>query len=230
MASKMQRITFVQQNDTHAHVAPHWEHFWREGKPEYRQTGGLARAAALVREIREETDGACLFLDCGDTLHGTGPAQWTEGAAIAPVLNAMGIDAMTPGNWEYGFGPEVLRRRAGELRFPLLAANVEHADSAEPLFPSTLLREVAGLSVGLVGLTSSIVDRMPRKFGAGLRFSDGRAGLRESIDRLRREGAAIVVALSHLGLPQEVQLLREIDDVDVLLSAHTHDRPPPRCR
>ena len=65
---------------------------------------------------------------------------------------------------------------------------------------------------------------MPRAFGAGLRFSDGRAELRESIRKLRREGAELIVVLSHLGLPQEVQLLREVEDVEVLLSAHTHDR------
>ena len=159
MSGKPQRLTLVQQNDTHAHVEPHWEHYWRGGKPEYRRTGGLARAAAIVRTIREETGNACLFADCGDSIHGTGPAQWTQGAAIVPVLNAMGIEAMTPGNWEYGFGPEVLRQRAGELRFPLLAANVEWADSGDLLFPATLLRDVGGLQVGLS--RSHFIHRQP---------------------------------------------------------------------
>jgi hypothetical protein len=129
------RLTLIQQNDTHAQMEPHWEHFWRNGRPEYRHAGGYARAATIVRRIKEETDGSAILVDCGDTLHGTGPAQWTQGAAVVPALNAMGVELMTPGNWEFGFGPDVLRERAAEMAFPLIACNVERAATSEAEFP-----------------------------------------------------------------------------------------------
>jgi len=32
------------------------------------------------------------------------------------------------------------------------------------------------------------------------------------------------VVLSHLGFPQEIKLVEEVDEIDILLSAHTHNR------
>ena len=34
----------------------------------------------------------------------------------------------------------------------------------------------------------------------------------------------LIVLISHLGFPQECQLASDVDGVDVLLSAHTHNR------
>ncbi len=128
------KLTLIQQNDTHAQFEAHPELFRVNGADTYRTLGGYARAATVVRQIREETSGACCFVDCGDAIHGTAVAQWTKGAAVVAVLNAMGVDVMTPGNWEWGFGPEVLRERVAEMKFPTLCCNVERADTGEKEF------------------------------------------------------------------------------------------------
>lgn len=220
------RLTLIQQNDTHAQLESHWEHFWRNGRSEYRRAGGHARAATIVRQIKEETDGSAILVDCGDTIHGTGPAQWTQGAVVVPVLNAMGVEVMTPGNWEFGFGPDVLRQRAAEMTFPLIACNVDRAATGAREFPATEVREIGGAQVGFVGITSPIVsDTMPKAFGAGLRFSDGVAAMQRSVSNLRRGGDVdLIVMVSHLGFPQEVQLVKEVSGIDVVLSGHTHNR------
>lgn len=155
--SLAKRFTLIQQNDTHAQMELHWEHFWRNGLPEYRRVGGYARAATIVRRIQDETNGACCLVDCGDAIHGTGPAQWTKGAAVVPALNAMGVQLMTPGNWEFGFGPEALRERAAEMNFPMIACNVVQATTGEQQFASSEVREIGGTLVGFVGITSPIV-------------------------------------------------------------------------
>lgn len=222
----MKRLTIVQQNDTHSYVELHPEHFWRNGRPAYRFAGGFGRAAALVREIRKETRGACVFVDCGDTIHGTGPAQWTEGRCVVPALNRMGVELMTPGNWEFGFGPDALRERVSEMSFPVIACNVERASSGEGEFPPSVVIEVGGVRVGFAGITSPIVsETMPKRFGEGLRFTGGERELAESVDRLRREERVeLVVVVSHVGLPQEVALAKAVEGIDVLLSGHTHNR------
>lgn len=138
------RLTLVQQNDTPAHIAPHPELRWHNGRTEAWQAGGAAHIRAMVDAIRVEVGGACVHVDSGDAIHGTGPAQWTHGAAIVPVLNAAGEELMTPGNWEFGFGPAVLRERVAALGFPVLACNVQRADTSEPEFAATAVREVGG--------------------------------------------------------------------------------------
>ena len=220
------RVTLIQQNDTHAQLEPHWEHFWRNGRPDYRRAGGYARAATIVRRIKEETDGSALLVDCGDTIHGTGPAQWTKGAAVVPALNAMGVDLMTPGNWDFGFGPEVLLQRGAEMDFPLIASNVNDAKSGQPLFAPTEVRQIGGIMVGFIGVTlPSIPDTMPAAFSAGLRFASAVEPVQRSVVELRR-GAEVdlVVVVSHTGFPQEVQLAKDVQGIDVILSGHTHNR------
>ena len=71
----MTRITLIQQNDTHAHIAPHWELRWLDGTPVPWRAGGYAHIRALADTIRAETRGACLHVDSGDAIHGTGAAQ-----------------------------------------------------------------------------------------------------------------------------------------------------------
>lgn len=180
----------------------------------------------MAHRIREETAGACCFLDCGDAIHGTGAAQWTKGAAIVPVLNAMGVDLLTPGNWEWGFGPEVLRERVAQMKFPVLCCNVESADTGEKEFEPCQVREIGGVRVGFAGVTSPIVTQtMPRPMGLGLRFIEPIDALPKVIFQLRHEmNAELIVVVSHVGFPQEVKLAKEVEGIDVILSAHTHNR------
>lgn len=224
MTARSGRLTLIQQNDIHAQLDLHWEHFWVAGGAEYRRAGGLARAATVAHRIKKET-GAALLVDCGDAIHGTLPALRTEGSAVVRALNAMGVDLLVPGNWEYGYGPEALRSRAAEMRFPVLAANLGDASSGEAIFPGTLVRELGGVRVGFVGLTSPIIPNMSARFAEGLRFPDPRRVLPTAVETLRAdEKCDVVVLVSHLGFAQDVALMREIEGVDVVLSGHTHNR------
>ena len=221
----MKRLTLIQQNDIHGHVEPHWELRWRGGRPEPWRSGGAARIAAMANTIRAESRGACIHVDSGDAIHGTGAAQWTRGAAIVPVLNAMGIEVMTPGNWEFGYGPAVLEERIAEMAFPVVAANVTRAATGEPAFAPSVIHEAGNVRVAFIGVTSPIVaTTMPQPFGAGLRFDDALEVLPALIADIRdRERPDLIVLLSHYGFAQEVRIARAIDGIDVILGGHTHD-------
>ena len=116
-------LTIVQMNDTHAYFDLHQEMFWQGDHAEYRKAGGYARIATIVKQIRAESEGNCLFCDCGDTFHGTFPAMVTQGQAMIPILNSLGLDAMTA-HWEFAFGPAIFNQRVAELNYPMLAINV----------------------------------------------------------------------------------------------------------
>jgi 2',3'-cyclic-nucleotide 2'-phosphodiesterase (5'-nucleotidase family) len=88
------------------------------------------------------------------------------------------------------------------------------------------VQEVGSLKIGIIGIASNITAKtMPPHFSEGLRFTDGREELPEFIKEVRaKQGADLVVVLSHLGFPQDMKLLSEVSGVDVLLSGHTHHR------
>jgi 2',3'-cyclic-nucleotide 2'-phosphodiesterase (5'-nucleotidase family) len=218
-------LTVVQLNDSHAYFDLHQEIFWRGGQAVYRPAGGYARIATLVKQIRAANHEHVLFCDCGDTLHGTYPALKTQGQAMIPVLNSLGLDAMTP-HWEFAYGPATYKQRAAELNYPTLAINVYDQATKERIFPPYQVKEIGGLRIGLVGIASNIVGKtMPPSFSTGLRFTLGREELAPIIDALRaQEKVDLIVLVSHLGFPQDMKLLSEAPGIDICLSGHTHNR------
>ncbi|WP_291125196.1 bifunctional metallophosphatase/5'-nucleotidase [Flavobacterium sp. UBA6031] len=218
-------LTILQMNDTHAYFDIHEEMFWQGNHIEYRKAGGYARIATIVKQIRDESQGNCLFCDCGDTLHGTYPALATQGQAMIPILNSMGLDAMTA-HWEFAYGPTVFKQRLTELNYPMLANNVYDKETKKPVFQPYVVKEIDGLRIGLIGIASNIVDKtMPPLYSEGIYFTLGNDELPPIIDLLRmKEKVDLIVLISHLGFTQDMKLLSEVQGVDICLSGHTHNR------
>jgi len=218
-------LHILQMNDSHAYFDLHQELFWENGETVYRPTGGYARVATLVKQIRAENEDRVLFCDCGDTFHGTYPALKTSGAAMTSVLNALGLDAMTA-HWEFVYGPDVFKQRTSELNFPTLAINVFEQKSKKLIFPPYYVKEIAGLKLGLVGVASNIIDKtMPPSYSKGLEFTLGLQELPPIVDTLRnQEKVDLIILISHLGFPQDMKLLSEVSGIDICLSGHTHNR------
>lgn len=219
------KFSIVQMNDSHAYFDLHQEMFWQDDHAAYRPAGGYARIATIVKQIRAENQGHVLFCDCGDTLHGTYPALDTKGQALIPILNSLGLDAMTA-HWEFAYGPKVFNQRVAELNYPMLANNICDKETKKPVYRPYTVKEVGGLQIGLVGIASNIVDKtMPPSFSEGILFTMGRDELPQIVDRLRnKEMVDLIVLVSHLGFPQEMKLLSEVDGIDICLSGHTHNR------
>ena len=218
-------LTLLQINDTHAYLDAHPELFWSGSGPTYRTVGGFGRIAALVQQVRQQQDGRVLLFDGGDTFHGTYPAVQTRGATMIPALNVLGIDAMT-GHWDFAYGPARLHELVAQLDYPMLAANCYRQDTRELVFPPSVVREAGGLRVGVIGIAATIIDKtMPPHFSEGIYLTLGKDELPSAIERLRdEERADLVVVVSHLGFAQDLQIAQDVDGIDVLLSAHTHNR------
>ncbi|MHB1651460.1 MAG: bifunctional metallophosphatase/5'-nucleotidase [Desulfitobacteriaceae bacterium] len=218
-------LTLVQVNDVHGYLDLHPEIFWQGSQAVYRQTGGYARIAALLKQIRSENPGRVLFCDNGDTLHGTYPAVKTLGAALVPILNTLGLDAGTV-HWEFAYTPKVLQERAAALTYPLLAINIFVKETGALFLPPYTIKEINGLRLGIIGIASNIIaETMPPAFSEGLVFTLGREELPPIVEKLRtQERVDLIVLISHLGFPQDMKLLAEVSGIDICLSGHTHNR------
>src|SRR4030043_90087 len=214
--SDSKRFTIIQINDSHAYIDIHQEMFWQGDRTVYRPAGGYARIATIVKQIRDESQGRILFCDCGDTIHGTYPALKTQGQALIPVLNSLGLDAMTA-HWEFAYGPKVFHQRVAELNYPMLANNVYDRETKKPIYRSYAVKEINGFRIGVVGIASNIVDKtMPPSYSEGLYFTLGKGELPPIVDILRtQEKVDLIVLVSHLGFPQEMKLLSEVHGIGV---------------
>lgn len=211
-------------NDTHGYIREHWEQFYKGNRSIFKRAGGYARIYSYIKSLIDEK-GDFLFLDNGDTFHGTYPVVESKGQILPELLNELKIDAMTA-HWDFAYGPKAIENLVEELNYPMLAINAYEKDSDELLFPPYLISEKNGLKIGVIGLAATIIDKvMPKHFSEGVYFTLGDEELSYYIKELKEEKEVdLVVLLSHLGFPQEVKLAKEVDGIDILLSGHTHNR------
>lgn len=244
-------ISLIQLSDTHGTLVPHGCVINEPGGTERFSTdcGGVAKLKTLVNDIRDENPNN-LLIAIGDTTHGSAEVMFTVGDAIMPAMNAFGIDAFIPGNWEFGYGPAVFRGRftganrcalpanirvmsdsfdgpcVTKATFPTLANNLYNGlgpATGTPVLPAYKIFDVSGVKVAVIGITAAIVPQQANVFNIGLRFSQGIEELPGNIKAAQAEGADVIVVASELGLSQNIQIGRDFEDVDVVLSGHTHE-------
>lgn len=218
-------LTIVQMNDTHGYIEEHWEHFYEGNHSVHLRAGGYPRIKNYVDSLAKEKDEKLLFLDNGDTFHGTYPVVQTKGKILPALLNELNLDAMTA-HWDFAYGPEAIKGLVNELDYPMLAINAYEKEKDELIFPPYLIKEKNGLKIGIIGIAATIIDKMmPEHFSEGVYFTMGNEELPGYIDELKNKHSVdLIVVLSHLGFPQEIKLAEEVEGIDILLSGHTHNR------
>jgi len=237
-------LIILHTSDLHGHVHPTDELADRDFGE------GLARVASTVKSVRAEGR-TVLLLDSGDTIQGT-PAQALvfggkigDGSdPIVRAMNAVGYDAMAVGNHEFDFGLERLEKSRAAAKFPWLSANILRG-KGEPAFPPYAIREVGGVRIGILGLTTKSVPDWEHPGNIeGLRFTDPLEAARRYVPVLRaQEHCDLVIVIAHLGFEkdpstgedrgssdenQAYAVATEVPGIDLLLTGHTHSDISPR--
>ncbi len=195
---------------------------------EFGQVGGFAHLATLVKQLKSSRSNA-LLLDGGDLWQGSATALWTQGQDMVDASKLLGIDVMT-GHWEFTLGTErvqsiVNNDLAGRTAF--LAQNIRDKEFGDPVFPSHVIRELNGVPVAIIGQAFPYTPvANPAYLMEGLSFGIRERELQEKINEVRREGAQVVVLLSHNGADTDIKLASRVSGLDAILGGHTHDAIP----
>ncbi|MCF2969670.1 5'-nucleotidase C-terminal domain-containing protein [Synechococcus sp. Nb3U1] len=168
---------------------------------------------------------------------------------MAQAFNALAYDAFTPGNHDFNFGPQVLQDFVTDLNCPVLCANILR-QNGDPFFQPYLIRTLQGIRVGLLGLTTPRIDTWERPDHiVGLHFAPILETAHHYLPLLRPQVDVLVVILhsgpthlppqrspehwrtpdrsdwrSNKSLTGENELLNlaQLEDINVILSGHTH--------
>ncbi|HWP16479.1 MAG TPA: thiosulfohydrolase SoxB, partial [Xanthobacteraceae bacterium] len=172
----------------------------------YGRIGGLDRLATVVKAVRAERGDRVLLLDGGDTWQGSLGANRTKGQDMADCFKLLLPEAMT-GHWEFTYGTERVKELAAGLGYPFLALNVRDTEWQEPVFDAYRTFEAGGIKVAVLGEAFAYTPvANPRwmipKWTFGIREDDVRA----NVQKARREGAQLVVLLSHNGFDCDAKL------------------------
>jgi len=194
---------------------------------EYGKLGGLDRTASLIKQIRADRgEDKVLLLDGGDTWQGSYTSLKTQGSDMLSAMSLLKPDAMV-GHWEFTFGKDRLSQLIEKMNYPFLGGNVFDTEWDEAVFESTQFFEKGGVNVAVIGQHFPYTPiANPRHLVEGWSFGIRPGVIQKNVDKAKRKGAEIVVLLSHNGFDVDQKLASILNDVDVILTGHTHDAIP----
>jgi 5'-nucleotidase len=204
------RVTLLQVNDVYQFVPV-----------ELGTRGGLARVLTLKKEIEKQSPNT-LFLLSGDTISPSVESITYKGAQMIDAWNLAGLDYSTLGNHEFDFGPDVLRQRMKESKFKWIVANVIDKKTGKPFgdAPAYVIREFAGVKVGIFGLTLEETKTTSRP-GPDVEFLNPCETARKMVKEIHAQGVKTVIALTHLSMSEDKEVAR-CSGVDVIIGGHEH--------
>lgn len=243
-------LTLLATTDVHGHAVD-YDYFTGEpfGKKDPSKALGMDHLASAIKQVRAERgENAVVTLDNGDLIQGSPIDTYYQNnrAAggidpMAAVLNYLRYDVAVVGNHEFNYGLDNLGKYKESLKMPLLGANVLKQSDKQPyLAPYTMLeRTISGqkVKIGVVGVVTPGVRVWDKANVEGkLVFQDAVEATQKWVTQVRKEGADVVVVLSHSGLdakgykwnPADLtenisqSLAENTTGVDVVIGGHSH--------
>jgi 5'-nucleotidase / UDP-sugar diphosphatase len=242
-------LTIIHSNDMHSHflgASPNID-YSPLTTGEDKTSGGWARIATVIKDVKKERSNPVLVVDAGDFLMGSLFHMLTrEQAFELRLLSLMGYDAVTLGNHEFDLKPGGLARiltsarNSGQIP-PVVFSNAVFSresskdDALENLFNQGVVKpylvlERGGLRIGLFGLLGKDAAEVA-PFASPISFEDPITTAQKMVRILREsEKADVVICLSHSGLSENEKrsedeiLAREVNGIDVIISGHTHTK------
>ncbi len=201
-------LTIYHTNDVHARVTDYL---------------GYAKLAAIVNAKRAE-GAEVLLLDAGDVTHGTAYATLVEGSSIIELMNAVGYDAMTPGNHDFNYGYTRLKELEAMMNFPLVNCNVLLEDGSNAFTPYVIV-EKAGKRIAIIGAANpQMVSAIHPDKIAGLVYG-GVEYVEKTVAEVK-DLADFVIILTHWGADDAYDpnssILAAIPGVDLVIDGHSH--------
>lgn len=210
----------------------------------------LAALATVLDSVRTANDGRVVLVDAGDLLQGN-PLTFVAAKVypdtihpVIAVMNAMRYDAAVLGNHEFNYGVPHLRQAISRAAFPFLSANIKTANGTTLVAPHTMVSRVLPtgdtVRIGIVGGTTPgiMIWDADNVRAESVTVGDIVPAVRASVQKVREQGAHVVVVLLHsgfnepasydtisTGLPSENvarRIATDVPDVDVVVFGHSH--------
>ncbi len=181
-----------------------------------------------IEEVRAVNNDVFLF-EAGDVFvrHGkkwtindtiTKDTIWYGVRAMEMIdrMNEMGYDIMTFGNHDLAYINDYTGAALRKAKFPILAANMEISTNKLPKpLPYTVLNTTTGRKIAVLGLSTDNTGR------EGVIQLD----LNQTVDKYLhlKESSDVFLALSHLGLKNDIQLANDYPAFDAIIGGHSHN-------
>lgn len=196
---------------------------------------GMAKLGKYLKDQKAKNQKGTLILSAGDMFQGSMDSNLLYGKPVVDAMNEIGFDAMTIGNHEFDWGFEKVNDWMKAAKFDFIATNIIDNNTGKPVdyLKPYVIYERNGVKVGVIGLaTPETAYKTSPKLVANYTFEDPVKIVNEMVPLLKKEGAEVIVVLSHLGADmnketgevtgEAVELAKGLEGVDAIISGHTH--------
>ncbi|CAN5675974.1 bifunctional UDP-sugar hydrolase/5'-nucleotidase [soil metagenome] len=188
--------------------------------------GGAARLMTAIGDLRDELSEAgenVIVLDAGDQFQGSLFFTTYSGQAEVEMMNAIGFDAMVFGNHEFNLGPLPLAAFVEAAEFPVVFGNVDASQDERlgALNDDPLILEVGGERIAIVGAVTPDTAEISQP-GPTVAFDDPIAYLTETVEVLRADGVTKIIALTHVGVLDDIRIAEAVPGLDAVVGGHSH--------
>jgi 5'-nucleotidase len=224
-------LTILHTNDVHGHILPFYYQEIGRGEKDERIRGGAARRATLIRELKRSIKNPVLLVDGGDTFT-RGPLTKTYlGVADTAVMNSIGYDIAELGNNEFkakdgdqagdfAGAQAAMLKNVRSSKFPWICANLRDANGGFiPGIEPFVVREIGGVRVGFLGLTTPVSNKYPQL--KGWHILNPIQTVREWVPIARKE-CDVLIAITHDGVDLDRELAVNTSGIDAIIGAHSH--------
>lgn len=185
--------------------------------------GGFPRLKTAVDRERRRNDGA-LFLNAGDTFQGTAYYTFLKWRAVQRMVRTLGIDVMSLGNHEFDDGVKDVELFLRNITIPVVASNLdltyEPALASEPNLMKSKVLTVNGRKIGIIGYLTP-ETAVIAKVG-NVKILPEIPSVAAEAKRLKNDGVDILIALGHSGFEMDIQIARDVEDIDLVVGGHSN--------
>ena len=194
--------------------------------------GGAARLNALVDSVRT-AEPAVLLTDSGDMVEGTFYFNLYSGEVEMMILDEIGYDVRTIGNHDLSKKVVGLNEMFSMCKVPVVCSNYDFSNSiAAGYVKKSKMFKAGNVKVGVIGLNVKLEGLVDPEAYEGISWKHAITEADTEAEKLRLQGADIIVALSHIGLyggtNDDISIAMNTRNIDVILSGHTHSTALPQ--
>ncbi len=215
-------VAIITTADLQSKVVPYCTKIKIEGKDQEILVGGLERISSLAKKIESEVD-CSLFVSTGDDLMGAFYDKF-KGIPEIKAMNMAGYDVATPGNHEFDFGVDLYVNAIKNARFDIVSSNlIIRNETLSQLIKPYIIKEIKGLKIGIFGLMTPELSEVS-SVGEEVCVDKDIVGVaKEMVSTLKKKGATMIVALTHIGTPLDRELVKKVEGIHVIVGGHSHE-------
>ncbi len=130
--------------------------------------------------------------------------------------NQMGYDVVNVGEKDLMMGFRFLSDLSQKAKWPFISSNLVEKKTRKEVFKPYVIKEIAGLKIGIFGLLDDLYNPSLQEKDPGLIILEP-LSRSKALTRSLRESCDLIVLLSQLGESKDKKLARENREIDLIL-------------